>query len=110
MITAKKKRIIDSLRVALDYCGYDFDTVVNRKCRKRIFSDLRSIIWTIYQAETNQSYERIGDDFNWNRITVFSAVERARNFMKVDKNFADMYDAVYGAFVNAYATEESQES
>ena len=100
MITERKRRIIEALRGALDYCGYDLDTVIDKKSRARIYSDLRSIIWTIYQSETNQSFERISQDFHWDRVTIFCAVERAKTFRQVDPNFADMYDSVYGAYLN----------
>ena len=110
MMTERKRKIMDALALALDYCGYDFNEVVSKKSRQRIFSDLRSIIWSIYQEETELPFRQVGMDFNWDRVTVYHAMARAKDFRKVDKNFADMYDSVYGAFLNAYSASQQTAS
>lgn len=106
MMTERKRKIIDALRSAVDYCGYDFDTVMSKGSRQRIYSDLRSIIWSIYQEQTGLNFRKVGDDFDWGYTTVFYATERVKDFRKVDRDFADMYDSLYGAYVNAYSINQ----
>lgn len=110
-MTERKKRIIDSLRTAVEYCGYDWEVVMNKHSRGLVYCDLRAIVWSIYREQTEQPFQRIALDFGRDRVTIFSAVDRAKRFRKVDRNFADMYDSVYGAFLNAYSIigEEKKE-
>ena len=109
MMTERKKRIIDSLRTAVEYCGYDWGVVMDKRSRGLVYCDLRAIVWSIYRDQTEQPFQRIALDFGRDRVTIFSAVDRAKRFRKVDRNFADMYDSVYGAFLNAYAVEEEKD-
>ena len=107
-MTERKRKIIDALRGALNYCGYNYDEVVSKKSRQRIYSDLRSIIWSIYQTEADLPFKQVGIDFDWDRITVYHALARAKDFRKVDRNFADMYDSIYGAYLNAYSSKQEE--
>ena len=106
MMTKRKKQILVALHSAFEYCGYDLDAFMGTKCRERTITDLRSIAWTIYQDSTRYSAQQIALDFGWNRCTIFCSIKRARELRELDRNFADMFDSVHGAFINALAMAE----
>ena len=97
-MSERKANILSSLRSAVTSCGYDFGEVLTNKTRARYYADARSIIWKIYQEETDYTPAQIGRDFDWNRSTVFSAINRADSLLKYDIEFSELYDAVRTAF------------
>ena len=103
---AKKKATIEALRSSLEYCGYDFDSAFDTKSRKRFLTDIRSIVFDIYQKTMSYSYAQIGIDFNWNRGAVKQAIIKANDLRGSDRAYTDLYDAIEGAYINAVAKEE----
>lgn len=100
MMTERKKRVLEALRTAVAYYGYDMDALMATKCRERTIADLRAIVWTIYQEETKYSTSQLSVDFGWNRCTIFTAVKRAKELRSLDRNFCDIYDSINDAFNN----------
>ena len=109
MMTERKKKILSALGVALDYCGYDLDAIMGTKCRERSLVDIRSIVWSIYKNETGCSCLQMAGDFNWDRSTIYCSINRAEELRRFDRNYADMYDSVHGAYINALAAEEEKQ-
>ena len=101
--------VMSDLRSALDYCGYDLDEVMRTKSRKRIYSDLRSIVWTIYCGAQNVTAGQASRAFGWDRATIYCAMARVQGLRKSDKVYADMYDAIFGAYM-AYSTRDCEEA
>lgn len=110
IMTIRKRKVFSALRSSLEYCGYDLDALMATKCRERTLTDLRAIVWAIYQDEMSYSYPQVALDFNWNRSTVFSGIRRARILRESDRNFCDMYDSVHGAYINALSVIEENSS
>ena len=86
------------LRGAVGMCGYDFDEVVGNHTNRRVYTDLRAVIWVIVQEETGATAKAIGDRFGWNRSTVFSSLVKARELREYDRDFRGLYDSVYGYY------------
>ena len=105
MVIPTKRSIMEALRAAMDYCGYDLYELMSSKVRTRVYADLRAIVWSIYQDELKSSSRRVGYDFGWSRATVYSAVTKANELKTVDREFSDMYDAIHGAFINALSLQ-----
>lgn len=110
VLSVKKKAVVASLRWALEFCGYDYDDILGQKTRRRVYADLRSIIFSIYQEATLVSYHQVSIDLGWNRGTVFSAINRAYELRKFDHNFSDLYDSIRSAFEIAMQREELDNS
>lgn len=97
--------IMGDLRAALNYCGYDLDEVMGTKSRKRIYSDLRSIVWSIYCREQKVTPGQASRAFGWNRATIFCSIGRVQGLRQSDKVYSDMYDSINGAYM-AYSNRE----
>ena len=108
LMTIKKRAVLTALRGAVEYCGYDFDELFANTTRRRIYVDLRSIVWSIYSAEMLYSPSQVALDFGWNRCTISCSIERADSLRSVDKVFADIYDSIHGAYMNILAENESK--
>ena len=103
-----KKEIIDQFRAVLEFCGYDYDEVLSNHSRKRVYVDLRSIIFHICNRERHLAPSQIGQIFGWNRCTVFCAIEKVYSLRKVDRVFNDMYDSIHGAYMALSAKKEGE--
>ena len=97
--------VMRNIRSAFDYCGYSLDEVMNTKSRKRIYSDLRSIVWTIYCNEQKVTAGQASRAFGWDRATIYCSMMRVPVLRKSDKVYSDMYDAIHGAYL-AYSSKE----
>lgn len=103
-----QERTLEALRSAVEFCGYDMGEIMERHNRKRVFSDLRSIVWTIYCDSLHASPARASAAFGWDRTTIHCALAKARDLRTTDRFFADMYDSILGAF-NAIGAEDALE-
>ena len=105
-----KREIIEQFREVLEFCGYDYDDVLTNHCRKRVYSDLRSIVFHICNREKHLSAAQIGEVFGWNRCTVFCSIDKVYSLRRNDRVFADMYDSIYGAYTALTANKEANET
>jgi len=110
MITARKQKVLKALDKAVSFYGYGLDSLFSNRTRKREYTDLRAIVWLIYQEHTQLSETQISSDFNWNRGTIFNAIRRARELKEYNRNFSDMYDSIQGVFSNALANIDDEQS
>lgn len=102
-----KRELYEQMRAALELCGYDFDEVINAHCRKRYYTDLRSIIFDICEREKGLVASQMGEIFGWNRSTVHCSLKRAKSLYKYDRAFSNTYDAIYGAYMTVVANGEA---
>lgn len=103
-------KTIRDLRSALEFCGYDLDEIMGNHTRQRTYTDLRSIVWSIYCSEQNLSCGQAGRAFGWDRTTIHYAVSRSSELRKYDRVYADMYDSIHSAYILfAYKEEEIPE-
>ena len=98
-------KTIENLRSALEFCGYDLDEIMTNRTRRRTYTDLRSIVWSIYCNERNLTCGQVGRAFGWDHSTIYYSLSRARDLRKTDRVFADMYDSIHGAYL-AYSSKE----
>ena len=71
---------LGNIRAALSFCGYDLNEVMENKTRRRLYADLRSIVWYIYCTERHISPGDASRAFGWNRSTSQPATGwRSRN-------------------------------
>jgi hypothetical protein len=94
-----------NIRKALGFCGYDLDEVMHNKTRKRMYADLRSIVWYIYCTERNISPGDASRAFGWNRATIHCALARVEALKHTDRVFCDLYDAISGAYMSYAGTD-----
>lgn len=92
--------MFDNLYRAFSMCGYDLDEVMTDHTRRRGYTDLRSIAWDIFQKESGWNSVLIGSYFGWNRSTVFCAIEKSKQLKYADRNYRDLYDSIYGYYIN----------
>ena len=92
-------KTIERLRYAFEFCGYDFDDVMGNPSRKRIYADLRAIAWYIYQEELRRTSGQVARAFKRDHSTVYCGIVRASRLRRCDKQFSDLYDSIYGAFM-----------
>ena len=96
-------KIVEDLRFALGYCGYNLDEIMTSRRRTRIYADLRAIVWSIYQSERSCSSGQVGRAFGWDRATIYCALRRNRQLLRVDKEYVSLYDMIYGYYQQAEA-------
>ena len=94
-----------NIREALSYCGYDLNEVMANRTRKRIYVDLRSIVWDIYCKEQNVTPGQASRAFGWDRTTISYSLSRVDGLRMSDRVYVDMYDSIYGAYMS-YANKE----
>lgn len=94
-----------NIRDALNYCGYDLNEVMGNKSRKRLYADLRSIVWSIYCKERNVTSGQASRAFGWDRTTIYCSLSRVHGLRLTDRVYSDMYDSIYGAYL-AYASKQ----
>ena len=106
IMTPRKMRIMQALRDALEYCGYDMTELLGNKTHRRIYADLRAIIFSVYKTATQATELQLRYDLGWDRTTIWYSIRKAEELRKADINFADMYDSIEGAFHDALARIE----
>lgn len=94
------------LRSALEACGYDFDVVFDKASRKRLYSDLRAVCWRIYQRELCRTSGQLSRAFHYPVNTIHYALVKAQTLMDTNRQFCDLYDTVYGYYMNAKLNAE----
>lgn len=94
---------------AAEMCGYDFDEMMNaHKNHKREYADFRAIIWKLCADETGAKPMEIGRRFGWERSTVACAVMKADALVEYDTHFRNIYDAIYGYYMDRESNAENQ--
>ena len=99
--------VID-LRDALAICGYDLAEIMGNRTRRREYTDMRAIVWTIFCDQTKANISQAGRAFGWDRGTIYHSIVKARNLIHRDRFFADEYDSILGAYVDLVARRESE--
>ena len=99
---------IVNLREAMEFCGYDLAEIMGNKTRRRDYTDLRKIVWCIFSEELRVGPSQIGRAFGWDRATIHIAISKAKDLLKTDRLFADMYDSVLSAYRAIEAKNEEE--
>lgn len=92
---------------AMALCGYDLDEVMTNRTRKRKYVDLRSVAWGLYSEETGCSPGAVGRAFGWDRCTVRYSIKKARILTKIDREYRNLYDAIYGFYMMLESKDEN---
>lgn len=96
-----KGKTIDCLRRAVAAYGYDFDVVLAKESRGRIYSDLRAIVWYIYQQELCRTTGQLSRVFRRDRSLVSYSLRKARTLISSDKEFRNLYDTILSYYMVA---------
>lgn len=98
---------IRHIKEAVEMCGYDFVEMMGNHTRKRAYTDIRAIVWSLCHRETGAMPGEIGRRFGWNRCTVHHSVNKAGELREYDKTFRDIYDSIYGYYmaIESYEAE-----
>lgn len=99
---------VTHLQEAAEICGYDFDLMMSTRTNRREYADFRSIIWKLCADETGAKPMEIGRRFGWERSTVACAIMKADELVEYDRVFRDIYDAIYGYYMDRESNAENQ--
>ena len=104
-------KTMEHLMGAVAQCGFDYGEAFIRRNQKRIYADIRSIVWHIYRNETAASATKIARAYDWNRCTIISAIQKAHDLKEYDRAFCDLYDSIYGYYMalESNASEEYEQ-
>ena len=93
-------KTVECLKLAVEACGYNFEEAMDKSSKKRIFSDIRAVVWGIYQKELHRTTGQVGRAFKRDPATIYSALIKNDALLSTSKEYRNLYDSVYGHYMN----------